>query len=190
MKSHYPILIISAILILTCSKSTKKSNQVDIINDKTISHQESKPKTVVIPTIINSLGDSVRLVRRSNAEWKKNLSALQYYVLREKGTEKAFSGEFWEKKQTGLYTCAACGTVLFSSNAKYDSGTGWPSFYKVDDDKMIDIQVDTTHSNQRQEVICAVCSGQLGYLFKDGPPPTGLRYCINSVALHFNETKN
>lgn len=117
--------------------------------------------------------------------WKKKLSPEQYHVLREKGTEMAFTGKFHNNKKTGMYSCTACGNELFSSDTKFDSGTGWPSFDNSKNTENIELKKDFSHGMIRTEVICAKCGGHLGHLFDDGPTKTGKRYCINSCALDF-----
>jgi peptide-methionine (R)-S-oxide reductase len=121
-------------------------------------------------------------------EWKKKLSKIEYYVLREKGTERPFTGEYWNHKEKGIYKCAGCGTELFSSNTKYASGCGWPSFYDAIDKNKIEEKIDLTHGMKRIEVLCKNCGGHLGHIFDDGPKDkTGLRYCINSISLDFEK---
>lgn len=127
---------------------------------------------------------SERIVK-SNEEWKKLLTPEQYEILREKGTEPAFTGKYYKNKETGMYLCAACGAVLFSSDTKYESGTGWPSFYKPEAN--VASEKDVSHGMVRTEVHCARCGGHLGHVFEDGPDPTGLRYCINSASLKFQK---
>lgn len=126
------------------------------------------------------VGDRLRL---SDAEWRPRLTREQFRVLREQGTERAFSGDLWDEHRRGTYCCAGCGAPLFSSADKFESGTGWPSFTRPVADGRVAEQVDRTLGTVRREVHCARCDGHLGHVFEDGPPPTGLRYCINGVSL-------
>jgi peptide-methionine (R)-S-oxide reductase len=126
-------------------------------------------------------------VERSEAEWRERLDPEQYRVLREKGTEPPFSGRYDETFEPGTYRCAGCGAELFSSDAKYDSGCGWPAFRAPASPEALEEERDTSFGMIRTEVLCAACGGHLGHVFPDGPQPTGLRYCINSAALELDE---
>ena len=131
---------------------------------------------------------SIDYATYTSEQWKEILTTKEYFILREKGTEKAFSGEYVNNKKEGVYVCKGCATPLFASNTKFKSGTGWPSFYDKIKDNILSIQ-DNSYGMQRTEVICAVCKGHQGHVFVDGPEPTGLRYCINSESLYFVEKK-
>jgi len=122
-------------------------------------------------------------VEKTDAEWREALTPEEYEVLRRKGTERAFTGPYWNAHDDAAYLCAGCGAELFSSNAKFDSGTGWPSFTAPADPKAVATETDSSHGMLRTEVTCRRCGGHLGHLFNDGPAPTGQRYCINSVSL-------
>ena len=167
--------ILTVFLFFSCTSKT---------NSQAASQTEPQKKIVVeLPE-----GDIVK-VEKSEEEWKKELTAVEYNILREKGTERPGTGDLLKNKKEGTYVCAACQLPLFSSDTKFESGTGWPSFYDKVDPRTVAEDVDITYGMKRVEVLCARCDGHLGHVFEDGPKPTGLRYCINAVSLDFVEDK-
>ena len=130
---------------------------------------------------------STNKVTKTEEEWRAQLTAEQFEISRKKGTERAFSGEYNECKDDGVYRCIGCGQELFSSQTKYSSGSGWPSFYAPSDDEHIKTETDGRHGMSRTEVLCSACDGHLGHVFPDGPQPTGLRYCINSASIKLDK---
>lgn len=151
--------------------------------------QPAHSSTVNSSPILTPEGDTIQKVIKSEDEWKKQLAPFEFYVLREAGTERAFTGEYWNNHEKGVYKCRACGFPLFSSDTKFESGTGWPSYYQPLNNYCVEEIRDSSLGMLRTEVRCARCGGHLGHVFEDGPKPTSLRYCINSVSLKFEPGK-
>ncbi len=167
------ISIIFSLIITGCSNQpAKQTNTITMDSAKNTNPVFSKTDTTKVEI--------------SNEEWKKILPADVYTIAREKGTERAFTGKFWDHKEGGTYYCQACGNPLFNSNGKFESNCGWPSFFEPISKGSIIYAPDNTYGMKRTEVMCGKCKAHLGHVFEDGPPPTGLRYCINSVILDFS----
>jgi len=166
----YLSLLFLLFILLSCQAQSTKSTGDKVVTNRSVN--------VEMPDVIQA-------IVKSDDEWKEELSDTEYYVLRNAGTERSFTGDLWDNKKEGVYVCRGCNLALFSSDTKYKSGTGWPSFYEPIKSDYVGEDTDYNLGYARTEVHCARCGGHLGHVFPDGPKPTGLRYCINSVSLDF-----
>ena len=200
MKKIWIPFVSIAFIAATCNNNTSTASMPESADQTTANANSQLPATDTIDaTMANQPKSEIKTepkkeenmseekISMSNEEWKNKLSSEEYRVLREHGTERAFTGEFYDHHEHGVYLCAACKSPLFSSETKFESGTGWPSYYAPLNERSVEETKDASLGMVRTEVHCAKCGGHLGHVFDDGPNPTGLRYCINSISLDFEK---